>query len=72
VSEQNNPPSKLLLTVEEVAKILNLSRSKLYNSYLLTGDLPSLKLGRRRLIRVQAVHEFVERLELRSRGEQES
>jgi excisionase family DNA binding protein len=74
MTEQHIPanPAKLLYTVDEVAEMLNLGRSKLYNTYLLTGELPSLKLGRRRLIRIEAVHAFVDRLEARANGQPES
>ncbi len=41
----NSP--KLLLNVDEVAGMLSLGRSKLY-SYILSGELKSLQLGRRR------------------------
>ena len=60
--EQPHYPVKLLLKVEEVAEMLNLGRSKLY-SYILSGELRSVKVGRRRLITPDAVREFVEHLE---------
>ena len=62
MTEQLHSPVKLLLKVEEVAEMLNLGRSKLY-SYILSGELRSVKVGRRRLIPRDAVHEFVERLQ---------
>jgi excisionase family DNA binding protein len=65
--EQSNPsPGKLLYTVNEVAEMLNLGRSKLYNSYLLSGEIRSLKLGRRRLITLEAIHDFIRKLEVAS------
>ena len=54
--------AKLLYDVREVAVMLGLGRSKLY-SYLLRGELRSVKLGRRRLIPIEAVHEFVRTLQ---------
>ena len=56
------PPATLLLTIPEVAQMLNLGRSKLY-SYILSGELRSVKVGRRRLIPRDAVHEFIEYLQ---------
>lgn len=49
---------KVLLTVEEAAEVLNISRSKLYE--LLQGDvLGSVKIGKVRRIPTDAVHEYV-------------
>ena len=42
--QQLHPPVKLLLKVEDVAEMLNLGRSKLYQ-YLLSGELRSVKVG---------------------------
>jgi excisionase family DNA binding protein len=53
---------KLLLDVSEVAEILGVGRSHVYR-YILRGDLRSLKLGRRRKVSVEAIHEFVEKLQ---------
>jgi excisionase family DNA binding protein len=53
-------PARLLLDVVEVAKILGLGRSHVYH-YIMTGELRSLKLGRRRKVRVEWVREFIER-----------
>ena len=66
MTEQLHPPAKLLLTVETVAEMLNVGRSKLYQ-YLLSGELRSVKVGRRRLIPPDAVHEFVAKLQQESR-----
>jgi excisionase family DNA binding protein len=60
--EQRTPARKLLLEVHEVAEQLSIGRSKLY-SYLLSGQLRSVKVGRRRLIPPEAVHEFVDWLQ---------
>jgi excisionase family DNA binding protein len=46
--------------------MLNLGRSTLYQ-YLLKGEIRSVKVGRRRLIPRDAVHEFVEKLQQESR-----
>ena len=69
MTEQRNPanPTKMLLEVEEVAEMLSLGRSKLY-SYILSGDLESVKVGRRRLIPPEAVLEFVAKLRSHAAG----
>jgi excisionase family DNA binding protein len=66
-------PAKLLLDVSEVQAVLGIGRSHLYQ-YLLSGELRSLKLGRRRKIPVEALQDFVVKLEVeqgnsRSAGE---
>jgi len=66
--EQRHPAPKLLLKVEEVSEMLNLGRSKLY-SYILSGQLRSVKIGRRRLIPPDAVQEFVDGLEAATQRE---
>lgn len=54
--------ARLLLDVREAADLLGIGRSHLY-SYVLRGDLPSIKLGRRRKISLEAIHEFISRQE---------
>ncbi len=54
--------AKLLLDVGEASRILGLGRSHLYR-YILRGELRSLKIGRRRKISVEAVREFIEKLQ---------
>lgn len=63
--------AKLLLDVSEVQQILGLGRSQVY-AYLLRGDLRSLKLGRRRKIPVEALHDFVRWLQETSGQDGES
>ena len=63
---EQSSPAKLLLKVEDVSEMLNLGRSKLY-TYILSGELRSVKVGRRRLIPSDAVHEFVAKLQQESR-----
>jgi excisionase family DNA binding protein len=58
----NEHPGKLLLDVKEVAEILGLGRSHIY-SYILSGELRSLKLGRRRKVPVESVREFITKLQ---------
>ncbi len=52
---------KVLLTVQECAKRLNLGRSHTYK-FILTGELASVKLGRSRRVPVRALDDFVARL----------
>ena len=57
-----NPAAKLLYDVNEVAELLGLGRSKLY-SYVQSGQLRSIKVGRRRKVPADAVSEFIKSLE---------
>ena len=52
---------RLLYRVPEVAVILNISRSKVYE-LLGSGELPSVKIDRTRLIRGSDLREYVESL----------
>lgn len=59
--EQRFPAPKLLYDVEEVVELVGIGRSKLYQ-YILSGELRSLRLGRRRKIPADALPEFLERM----------
>ena len=50
-----------LLTVPEVAARLGIGRTTLY-LLLAQGDLPSVRIGRRRLIREDAIEDFIRAL----------
>jgi excisionase family DNA binding protein len=52
---------RVLLTPEEAAQALGISRSKLYE-LLRAGTLESVRIDRLRRIPIQALHEFVQRL----------
>ena len=54
---------QLLFTVVEVAKILNLSRTKVYE-LLYAGELASVKIGASRRVRRVDLERFVSNLEL--------
>jgi excisionase family DNA binding protein len=54
-------PPRVLLTPEEAAQSLGISRSKLYE-LLRAGAIDSIQIDRLRRIPVQALHEFVARL----------
>lgn len=49
---------RLTYSVSEAAEAIGISRSKLY-TLLARGELRSVRVGRRTLIPVQAVHEFL-------------
>jgi|tagenome__1003787_1003787.scaffolds.fasta_scaffold20972672_4 excisionase family DNA binding protein len=49
-----------LMTVDETIRVLRLGRTRV-NEILRSGDLPSYKLGRRRLVRRRDVEEWIER-----------
>jgi excisionase family DNA binding protein len=49
---------KLTLTVEETAKLLDLSRSLTYES-VRNGTIPSIKIGRRYLIPKQGIERML-------------
>ena len=51
----------LLYRVTEVAVFLNVSRSKVYE-LLASGDLPSVKIDRTRLVRGSDLRDYVESL----------
>ena len=58
---ETGPTGALLYTVVDAARMLNLSRSVIFDQ-LRTGRLGSVKQGRRRLIPAIAMREYVELL----------
>ncbi len=59
----NNPPAdRLVEVVEARARLGNLSHTKIM-ALIASGELPSVKLGRRRLIRESRLVEFMAALE---------
>lgn len=48
----------LLLTAEQAARMLSVSRSRVYE-WLQTGELPSVTLGRSRRVTRRALEQFV-------------
>lgn len=52
---------ELLLTVEQCAKRLQLGRSHTYK-FILSGELPSITLGKSRRVPVGALEGFIARL----------
>ena len=59
---------ELLLSVDEAAQRLSVGRSLLYGR-LLRGELVSVKVGRRRLVPVAALEDFVRQLGERQEAE---
>ena len=55
-------PDRLLYRVDEVVELLSLSRSRVFE-LLRSGELRSVKQGRRRLVPWSALLEYVEKLE---------
>ena len=53
-----NMEDKLLLNIADVSAILSIGRSRTYQ-LVMSGQLESLKLGRRRLIAREALERFV-------------
>jgi type III restriction enzyme len=53
---------KLLLTIQEASERLNLNRSYVYAALVTPGVLPTVRIGRRRLIAARDLAEYVERL----------
>lgn len=60
-SEGSPPVSAVLLTVDEAAESLRVSRWTVYN-LIRSNQLRTVKIGRRRLIEVAALNECVEAL----------
>ena len=49
---------QLAVSVMDAARRLGVGRSTVY-SLISTGRLPSIKIGRRRLVRVEVIHAFL-------------
>ena len=59
--------NKLLLTPEEAAEVLSIGRTKVY-ALMADGDLISVRIGNSRRVPLDAVSEFVARLEDEARA----
>jgi excisionase family DNA binding protein len=62
---------QLLLTVQQVADRLGLSKSKTYD-LVINGQIESLKIGRNRRIQVIALDSFIERVAQKPSVDEES
>ena len=60
--------NKLLLTPEEAAEVLSIGRTKVY-ALMADGELISVRIGNSRRVPLDAVSEFVARLEDEARAE---
>ena len=56
------PVAPMMYRVEEAAEAMRLSRSRLYE-LIRSGQLRSVKCGRRRLVPVSALAEYADRLD---------
>ena len=62
-ARDNKLDHKITLSVEETCKIIGVSRWLVYD-LINAGKLKSLKVGSRRLIRMSAILEYLEELEI--------
>ena len=53
---------RLAVSVKEAAQIIGIGRTRLYE-LLNSGELPSIRIGFRRLIKIEALRDFLGRLE---------
>ena len=60
--EPNRPQPPIAVSPDEAARLAGVGRTTLYAA-LANGDLTSIKIGTRRLIRVDAVREWLARNE---------
>jgi excisionase family DNA binding protein len=65
--ERETAPHTRLLTVDEVARTLQLGRTLIYD-LLGRGDIASIKIGSRRRIPAAALDAFIERLLAEQKG----
>ena len=55
-------PEPEAVSVDEACRLTGVGRSKIYE-LIAEGTMPSLKIGRRRLVRLSAIRRFIARLE---------
>lgn len=60
-TDQSTSTMRLAVSPTEAARMLGLGRTKLYE-LIAANQLISIKIGARRLIRVSAIEEFLDRL----------
>jgi excisionase family DNA binding protein len=61
-SRGSKPPPSSMLTIPEACKYLRISKHPLYD-LINSGQLPSVKIGGRRFIRMRSIQEFLDRRE---------
>lgn len=59
IMTKHHIPAPLCVPVEVAAQMIGISRAGLYNE-LTAGRLPSLKIGKRRLVRVSDLNRYLE------------
>ncbi|MCH7937839.1 MAG: helix-turn-helix domain-containing protein [Proteobacteria bacterium] len=52
---------RLLVGISEACRLLSLGRTSVYQ-LMDAGDLQNIKVGKRRLIKMDSINEFIERL----------
>ena len=58
-SKQNTQPTTpIAVSPDEAARLAGIGRTSLYAA-LAKGDLKSIKIGTRRLIKIEAIHEWL-------------
>jgi excisionase family DNA binding protein len=61
LTDQPTSHNRLAVSPAEAARMLGIGRTKLYE-LIAANQLTSIKIGTRRLIRVSAIEEFLDRL----------
>lgn len=69
--ERGNIPRRLVYTVPEVAQLLGGVTDRFVWSLVAAGELPSKKLGRRRVVEHDALQEFIAGLKAERRQAQD-
>ncbi|WP_415402878.1 helix-turn-helix domain-containing protein [Tateyamaria sp. SN3-11] len=62
LNEANPKHTPIAVSPDEAARLAGIGRTTLYAA-LAKGDLPSIKIGTRRLVRVDAIREWLARNE---------
>lgn len=62
MSRASVPPA-IAVSVDEAAAMVGVSKSTMYR-FVLSGEIPSVKLGWRRLVRVAAIEDWMAGLEV--------
>ncbi len=57
-NKHNHPIAPIAVSPDEAARLAGIGRTTLYTA-LAKGDLKSIKIGTRRLITIEAIHEWL-------------
>lgn len=63
-------PEQILLTVEEAARKLRIGRTRMF-ALIKSGEIEAVQIGRSRRIHPEAIEQFAQKLQSRTRIEQE-